>query len=158
ATSRKVTRKPSIWSETDAATSSRSSSGRRARPRASISSSVCWSDIKQPPSLKRSSERHLVGVLQIAADRKSTCWTGYPQAHWFHQPGEICRSRLTLEVGIGGEDEFDHRAVGESNHELAYAQIVRADAVDRADRAAEDVIATAKLARPLDRDDVLGFF
>ena len=41
-------------------------------------------------------------------------------------------------------------------HQLADAQVVRADAVDRTDRAAEHVVAPAELAGALDRDDVLG--
>ena len=47
-------------------------------------------------------------------------------------------------------------AVGEPDHQLADPQLVRADAVDRADRPAEHVVAAAELAGPLDRDDVLG--
>ena len=44
----------------------------------------------------------------------------------------------------------------EPDHQLADPQVVRADAFERIDRAAEHVVAAAELAGPLDRDDVLG--
>ena len=48
-----------------------------------------------------------------------------------------------------------HLAVGEALHELADAEVVGADAVDRAERAAEHVVEPAVLAGALDRGDVL---
>src|SRR5690606_38686421 len=42
-------------------------------------------------------------------------------------------------------------------HQLANPQVVRTDALDRADRAAEHVVATAVLPGLLDRHDGLGF-
>ena len=47
-------------------------------------------------------------------------------------------------------------AVGQPDHQLRDPQVVGADPLDRADRAAEDVVAAAELPGALDRDDVLG--
>src|SRR5690606_4694144 len=60
-----------------------------------------------------------------------------------------------LQVGVGGDDQLGHRPVREALHQLADAQVVRADALDGADRAAEHVVAAPELAGLLDRDDVL---
>ena len=46
--------------------------------------------------------------------------------------------------------------LAEPRHQLPDPQVVRADALQRIDRPAEDVIAPAELAGPLDRDDILG--
>src|SRR4029453_2750461 len=63
---------------------------------------------------------------------------------------------LALEVGVGGDDQLGDRAVHQPGHELLDPQVVGADAVDRADRAAEDVVPAAELPGALDGDDVLG--
>jgi len=80
---------------------------------------------------------------------------GDPQTHGLDQAGEVGGGGLALEVGVGGDDDLGHCAVGKPHHELAYSQVVRPDALDRADRAAEHVIAAAELAGLLDREDVL---
>ena len=107
------------------------------------------------PSCERSAQRHLVGVLQVAAYRQSTRQSRHAQADRLEHPGEIGRGRLTLEVGIGREDHLGDGAVGQPDHQLADPQLVGSDAVDRRDRAAEHVVAAAELAGALDRDDVL---
>ena len=81
---------------------------------------------------------------------------GDPDAHRLDQPGEVGRGGLALEVGVGREDQLGDGAVGEPGHQLADPQVVRADALDRGDRAAEHVVAAAELPGALDRDDVLG--
>ena len=72
------------------------------------------------------------------------------------ESAEICRSRVALDVGIGGQDDLGDGAVVEPGHQLADAQLLGTDAVERRDRAAEHVVAAPELAGALDRDDVLG--
>ena len=72
------------------------------------------------------------------------------------QPGQVGRRRLALEVRVGGDDQLGDGAVHQPGHELLDPQVVGAHAVDRADRAAEHVVAAAELAGALDGDDVLG--
>src|SRR3954451_1753466 len=125
------------------------------RSRASDRAPVGASDIEQSPSLERSAERDLVGVLEVAADRQAGGDPGDLQAHRPQQPGEVGGRGLPLEVGVGRDDDLGDHAVGEPGHQLTGAQVVRPDAVDRADRAAQHVVPAAELARLLDRDDVL---
>src|SRR3546814_12866800 len=65
------------------------------------------------------------------------------------------RGGLTLEVGIGGQDDLGDGTVGQPDHQLADPQLLRSDAVNRRDRAAQHVVAAPELPGPLDRDDVL---
>src|SRR5690606_34563338 len=73
------------------------------------------------------------------------------------QPRQVGGRRLPLEVRVGREDQLVDLAVGEPGHQLADPQVIRPDAVDRADRPAENVVAAAELPGPFDRDDVLRF-
>src|SRR5256885_5047788 len=52
---------------------------------------------------------------------------------------------FALEVGVGGEDQFGDGAVAQPGQQFADSQVIRTDAVDRADRPAEHVIAAAEL-------------
>jgi hypothetical protein len=67
--------------------------------------------------------------------------------------GEVAGGRLTLDVRVGGDHDLRDALLGDARDELADAQLVRADAVDRADRPAEHVVAAAELVRLLDRDE-----
>jgi len=53
------------------------------------------------------------------------------------------------------QDQLGHRAIGEPGEQFAHAQVIRADAVDRADGPAEHVIAPTELAGALDGDNIL---
>src|SRR6204780_2893438 len=116
------------------------------------------SDIKQSPSLECATQRHLIGVLQVAPDWQAARGPGPPQAHRFHQPSEKGGRCLAFEVRIGGENQFRHRPVSEPRHQLLDPQLVRADSVDGADRPAEHVVAAAELADLLHGRDVLRLF
>src|SRR3954470_15011298 len=123
----------------------------------SATSCASWvsSDIDLSPSLERATEGHLVGVLQVAPHGQTACQPCDPKAHRLDQTGEVRRRRLALQVGVGGEDQLGHRPVLQPHHQLPHPQVVRSDALDRRDRAAQHVVAAAELARLLDRDDVL---
>src|SRR3954454_19417188 len=115
-----------------------------------------WSSvISGSPPGKSTAQGHFVRVLEVPPHRQSTRQTRHAQAQRLEHPGEVRRGGLALEVRIGREDHLADRAVGEPDHELADAQLVGADAVDRRDGAAQHVVAAAELAGPLDRDDVL---
>src|SRR6478735_9315327 len=101
-------------------------------------------------------ERDLVGVLEVAADGQAGRESGDRDADVAQQPAQVGGGGLALEVGVGGDDDLLDLPRGEPGHELADAQVVGADAVDRADRAAEHVVGAAELAGALDGDDVLG--
>src|SRR5215470_3115571 len=111
--------------------------------------------IKQPPSFERAPEGHLVRVLQVPPDRKPTRRPGHPQPQRLDQPGQIGRGRLSLQVGVGGEDQLGDAAVGQPRHQLPGPQILRADPVDGADRTTQDMVTAAEFADFLNRSHVL---
>src|SRR5690606_12264930 len=76
------------------------------------------------PSLEGSSQGHLVGVLQVPADRQPGGQPGHPQPHRDQQPGEVRGGGLALDVGVRGEDDLGHLAVREPGHELGDPQVV----------------------------------
>ena len=92
--------------------------------------------------------------------------TGSPRAIRLTDPttgleplGEVHRGRLALEGRVGGQDDLDERlAVARGLvgplEQLADPQPVRPDAVDRRDRAVEDVVEALELAGPLEGEDV----
>src|SRR5215467_14038757 len=116
------------------------------------------SDIERPPSLECPAQRHLVRVLQVAADWQATGWPGHLQAERLAEPGQVGRGCLAFEVRVSGQDQLGHLAVSKPGHQLGDPQIFRPDAIHRADRAAEHVIPAAVLADLLDCRHVLGLF
>src|SRR6478609_4000559 len=111
--------------------------------------------IGRAPAHEGPAQRHLVGVLQVSADREPTGQPGDPQPELPEHTGEIGGGGLTLQVGVGGQDHLGDGAVGEPHHQLADAQLVGPDAVDRRDRPAQHVVAALELAGALDSHDVL---
>ena len=69
-------------------------------------------------------------------------------------PGEVGRRRLARRVRVRGEDDLDHAVALDAVHELVDPQVLGLDAVERRERAAEDVVEAAVLRRPLERDEV----
>src|SRR6478672_11454553 len=115
-----------------------------------------WSGVDATAALEGSSERHLVGVLEVTTDGEAGGQPRHGEADVAQQPAQVGGRGLALEVGVGRDDDLLHLTGGEARHELAHPQIVGADAVDGADRTAEHVVGAAELARALDGDDVLG--
>src|SRR5690606_20617689 len=120
------------------------------------SASGACSVVDTASPFERPAQGDLVGVLEVAAYGQSTRKPRQAQPQVLEQPGEVGRGGLALEVGVGGQDDLGDLAVGEPLQQFLDPQLVGADALDRADRAAEDVVATAELAGALDRHDVLG--
>src|SRR5258706_6996072 len=113
-------------------------------------------DIEQPPSSERPAAGDLVGVLKLAAHGQAAGRPGHPQPYRLDEPGQVCGGRLTLEVGVGRQDQLGDRAVGQPLHQLRDPQVIGPDSVDRAYRAAEDMVTAPELADLLNRRDVLG--
>ena len=92
--------------------------------------------------------------------------TGRPARDPGHRPDvavealvEVHRRGLALERRVGGEDDLLDPAAGrvrlvDPGEELADLEPLGADAVDRADRAVEHVVAAAELAGALDGEHV----
>src|SRR4051794_40370144 len=99
------------------------------------------SDIEQPPPLESATERELVGVLQIPSDRQPGGEPGDAQAHRLEQAREVRGGRLTLEVRVRRQNDLGDLAGREPGDQLTNPQVVRPDALDRADRTAQHVIA-----------------
>src|SRR4051794_40412982 len=99
------------------------------------------SGVEQASPREGTAERDLVGVLEVAAYGQPAGEAADPHAHRLDQRGEVGGGRLALEVRVGGEDDLLDDVVGEPVQQLADAQVVRADAVDGADRAPEHVVA-----------------
>ena len=77
--------------------------------------------------------------------------------------GQVHRGRLPFQRRVGGEDHLlERRAVTRglvgALQQLADAQPLGADAVDRRDRAVEDVVEALELGRALEREDVERLF
>src|SRR5579862_1454019 len=102
---------------------------------------------------ERSSERHFVGVFEVAADREAA--REARDANAIAKPArEIGRGRLAGRVRVRGEHDLDHAVALDAVEELVDPQVLRFDPVERRERPAEDVVEAAVLRRPLDRDEV----
>ena len=70
--------------------------------------------------------------------------------------GQVERGRLALDVRAGGDDHLSIATVARPRRaqQLADAQIVGADAVERREHAVQHVVAAAKAAGALDREQI----
>src|SRR5215217_2209465 len=109
------------------------------------------------PALEGLRERDLVGVLEVAADGKTAREARHPHAERLEERRDVHRRRVSLEVGVRRDDHLGHALAFDSVEELLHAQVLGADAVERADRAAEHVVPAADHGRLLDRRRVLRF-
>ena len=107
---------------------------------------VAHATLDRPPALERADQGHLVGVLEVAADRQAAGDPADRADHRLESLGEVHRGRLAFERRVGGHDHLDERRAVAGGcvgplEELADLEPVRADAVDRRDGAVEDVVA-----------------
>src|SRR6266542_3145681 len=76
----------------------------------------------------------LVGVLEVASDREAAGQAGHPDAGGLQQRGHVHRRRVALQVRVRGQDDLDHAVALDAVEELLDAEVLGADAVERADR------------------------
>src|SRR6202521_5842250 len=105
-------------------------------------------------ALERANQRHVVGVFEVAANRQAAGDAGHHRHMRSEQVGQVHGGRLSLEVRIGGQDHLLDPAGGHPHDQFAGSDLLRTDAVDRADGAVQHVVPTAILASPVDRQDV----
>ena len=60
-------------------------------------------------SFQRLVHRHLVGVLEVAADRHAHGDARHPHAERLQQPREVDGRRLAFDVRVGRQDHFGRR-------------------------------------------------
>src|SRR5439155_17847511 len=103
------------------------------------------------PALEGPDQRDLVGILEVAADRDAACDPGDRADRALEPLGEVHRRGLALERRVRRDDDLLERRprrlrlVG-AREQLPDAEAVRADPVDRGDRAVEDVVEPLELA------------
>src|SRR5947207_1914774 len=102
---------------------------------------------------QRPAEGDLVGVLEVGAHRQAACQPCDANAA-AEAVGEKGRRRLAGHVRVRREHDLLDAVALDTAEQLVDAQVLRFDAVERRQRAAEDVVEAAVLVRPLDRDQV----
>src|SRR3954447_7526940 len=107
---------------------------------------------------ERLAQGDLVGVLEVGADREPGGEArdrdvGRALAR---RRGDVQGGRLAGRGRVGRQHDLADRAVAHARIELGDLQVLGVDAVDRRQRAAEDVVAPAVLVGALDGDDIAG--
>src|SRR3954454_1610650 len=92
------------------------------------------------PALERLRQGDLVRVLEVAAHGQTAREPRHADAERFHQRRDVHRGRVSLEVRVGRQDALGHVIALDALEQLLHAEVLRTDAVERADRASEDVI------------------
>src|SRR5712691_5858189 len=121
------------------------------------------------PALQCAGQRHLIGVLEVAAHGQALCNSRHAHAERLDQPREVESGRFALYRGIGGDDHFrDSNApslgrprVGgaaalrlQPHQQFLDFQLIGPHAIEGAEGAVEHVIAAAELASALHREQV----
>src|SRR5437764_12444326 len=161
ATSRRATSLIFCTSPTDVPPNffTRRSTPRTAASAASCGISSCWLTATARVCLhvaaarKRAVERDFVGVLEVAADGETAREPRHPHAS-AQAVGEIGGGRLPGHVRVRREHDFLDAVALDPVHELVDAQVFWLDAVERRERATEDVVQAAVLGGSLERDQV----
>src|SRR5262249_5705807 len=112
--------------------------------------------LDRPPVLDADSHGHVVGVLEVAAERHAVGNAREAYTERAQPLGEVVGGRVALRVRIGREHDLLDAAAPHARLELGHAQLARADAVDRRERAAEHVVAAVEAAALLDRREIRG--
>src|SRR3954468_173231 len=102
---------------------------------------------------ERSTERHLVRVFEVPADRESASESGHTHAP-AQTVGQEGRGRLASHVRIRREHDLLDPVSLDPTEQLVDPQMLGLDAVKRGERSTEDVVQPPILVRPLDRDQV----
>ena len=105
-----------------------------------------------------SGERDLVGVFEVSSDGQARGEPRDRHAQGHEEADEVGGRGLSLDVRVGGEDDFRDGAVAQPLDELADAKVFGPDPLDGVDGASQDVVAAAEFAGSLDGHDVFGLF
>src|SRR5439155_24967484 len=111
-----------------------------------------------PAALEGLRQRHLVGVLEVAADREAAGDAGDPRREGLEQLAEVDGRGLALHARVGREDDLLDRLALEPAQELADLEVLGPDAVQRRERPQEHMVAAAKLPRAIEREEVVRLF
>src|SRR5207244_6308136 len=109
------------------------------------------------PPVQRLCHRDLVRVLEVAAPRQPE---GEPRRAHFDRPGllgDVERGGLALDVRVRRHDDLAHAAAPHPLQQSVDVDVLRPDALQRRERAEEDVEEALEIARGLDRRDVERF-
>ena len=98
----------------------------------------------------------LVGILEIAAGRKTVGQSAHPHPGAGKALAEVMGGGLPLHIGIGGDDDLLHRPVRQASQELPDAELVRPHPVDGRECSLEDVVDPAELPAAFHREDIQG--
>jgi hypothetical protein len=111
----------------------------------------------RPPRPERLRQRPFVQIIELAADRQAVRQCRDP--HWqARQPvGDIMRSRLTLQRGIHGEDNFVDPTGSDACDQCVDAQILWRNAIQRREPPAQHMIAAGEQAGAVERPKVRHF-
>src|SRR5215471_248567 len=101
-------------------------------------------------------EGDFVSVFEVAADGQAARDASDTHAERLEQLGEIDGRGFALHARIGGEDDLFHPRLFETHQKLAHAEVLGADAVERRERAEEDVVAATELAGTLEGEKIVG--
>jgi hypothetical protein len=99
-----------------------------------------------------------VRVFEVRADRNTHANAGDPHAQRLQQFGKIDRSGFALGSGVGGDDDFFHRALLQAFDQGFYFELLGPAPLQRRERTAQHVVHAVVGARFLDGEDVVGLF
>src|ERR1700733_7993794 len=92
---------------------------------------VCMASAEGAPARKRMRQRAAIDVFKLTADRHPVRDATRAHALRGCDLAEEMGRRLALNRRIGGENELAHTASGENRGELAHAELLRPDPVER---------------------------
>ena len=110
--------------------------------------------VKAASAADRRRERALVEIIELAADRHAVREPRHLHVGVVQQVGDVVRGGLAIDRGVEREDDLLHRRIVRARDQRIDGQVLRADAVERRERAAEHVIARVDAPRraPAPRD------
>src|SRR5947209_18674297 len=97
--------------------------------------------LKRRPATDRRGKRTLVEIIELAADRNSVSQPGYRHFGAVQKVGDVMGGGLAVDCRVQREDNLFHRRVVGARNEPIDGEVLRADAVERRQRAAQPVIA-----------------
>src|SRR5215213_7289092 len=118
----------------DATVSPRASTARRLIPERDFGRFFV---LELTPSGEGAAQSDLVGVLEVATDRQTAGERRDPHRQVSYFLGDEHRRRLPGRVRVGGDDQLLRPLLPDPLDELGYPQVLRLDAVERRERAAE---------------------